>query len=167
MFRGFPAVALRLVNGVASSSASKTGRMSLHASALLRLSDASAAPEKIISIKNFDVPLDDKILPAVSLATASSMEIVNYKKSVAVKKFQIHTTDTGSTPVQIATLTERILNMSRHQLQHKKDAAGQRGYQMMLSRRKRLMQYLKRTDLTMFKTTVTRLGLEKEASHLK
>ena len=165
MSRFLSVLPVRLVSLVASSSSSKTSYSRV---SICRFSDMNAVPDnKIIYIRNFDVAVDDQVLPSVSLATASQKEIVDYKKSIAVKTFQAHPTDTGSAPVQIAAMTENILNMARHSLLHKKDKAGLRGYQMMLSRRKKMMKYLKKTDLPLFKTTVQRLGLEKEASTIK
>ena len=89
-----------------------------------------------------------------------------HKISLAMMKFQGHATDCGSAAVQIAVATEKIHNMVRHTAVHKKDRHSNRGFQMMVARRKKMMKYLKNTDLQRFKEVVAQLGLEREASNV-
>ena len=136
----------------------------MHSSAVRYMSEATAGE---IAIPYFKATVDEQVMPAVSLSTAANQEIVQHKKSLAVTKYRKHATDTGSAPVQIATMTEDVLNLARHALQHKKDKHSMRGYQILLARRKKMMIYLKRKDLQSFKETVAALGLENEAKNIK
>ena len=80
-------------------------------------------------------------------------------KQVVARKFGAHQSDTGSTRVQIALLTERINYLTDHFRAHKKDHHGRRGLLMLVSRRRRLLDYLKRTDLEGYRTLIEELGL--------
>jgi small subunit ribosomal protein S15 len=82
-----------------------------------------------------------------------------YDKATPVTKYQRHETDTGSAPVQIALLTERINSLTDHFRAHAKDYHGQRGLLRMVSRRRRLLEYLKRTDLERYRQLLEALGL--------
>ena len=125
-------------------------------------------PSSTIRIKQFPSNLKVPSMAAIpiSLGTACQKDITSYKVSLAFQKFQKHVTDSGSPTVQIAVATEKILNMARHTAVHRKDKHSNRGFQMMVARRKKMMKYLKRTDFQTFKETVAALGLEKEASHI-
>ena len=79
----------------------------------------------------------------------------------------MHDADTGSAPAQIAAMTERIQNMTRHFTMHKKDKHSIRGFQLLVSRRKKMLEYLKRSDFNLFKETVKTIGLQKEALNIK
>lgn len=152
------------------SSSSQT--MQMHSSAVRFMSEAASSSSTstdgpAIAVPYFKANVDAKVLPSISLSTAANNEIVQHKKSLAVQQYRKHATDTGSAPVQIAAMTEDVLNLARHALQHKKDKASIRGYQILLARRKKMMIYLKRKDLQLFKETVARLGLENEAKHIK
>jgi len=121
-----------------------------------------------IRIKNFpaDLPVQPAVRAPLSLATANQKEITGHKVALSIKRFQAHATDVGSPSVQIAVATEKIINLARHLTMHKKDKHSNRGFQMLTARRKSMMQYLKRRDLSKFKETVSALGLDKEASHI-
>jgi len=67
-------------------------------------------------------------------------------KKQTIQTYAKSTADTGSTPVQIALLTERINNLSRHLGENKKDKHGQRGLQLLNGQRRRLLKYLERTS---------------------
>ena len=69
-----------------------------------------------------------------------------YDKTTPVRKYGLHDRDTGSAPVQIALLTERINSLTDHFRAHAKDNHGQRGLLKMVSKRRRLLEYLKRVD---------------------
>jgi small subunit ribosomal protein S15 len=99
--------------------------------------------------------------------TASSKDLLRARMVTTRENFRKHATDSGSTSVQIAIMTEKIKNLSRHAVMHKKDKASIRGFQILLSKRRKLMKYLKRTDLEEFKTVTASLDILKEASHIK
>lgn len=69
--------------------------------------------------------------------------------------------DSGSTSVQIALITERIKHLSAHLKASKKDYATQRGLLMLVGQRRRLLAYLKKTDLTGYNTILKQLDLRK------
>ncbi|MDD4183420.1 MAG: 30S ribosomal protein S15 [Candidatus Omnitrophica bacterium] len=68
------------------------------------------------------------------------------KKKKLIEKFKEHPQDTGSASVQIALLTERINYLTEHLKKHKKDFHSRRGLLMLVGRRRRLLNYLKRKD---------------------
>jgi small subunit ribosomal protein S15 len=80
-------------------------------------------------------------------------------KTTPVQKYGLHENDTGSTRVQIARLTERINSLTDHFRVHAKDYHGQRGLLMMVSQRRRLLEYLKRTSLDQYRQLIEELGL--------
>ena len=80
-------------------------------------------------------------------------------KQVVARKFGMHATDTGSTRVQVAVLTERINYLTQHFRTHKKDHHGRRGLLMLVSKRRRLLDYMKRTDLEGYRKLIGELGL--------
>lgn len=82
-----------------------------------------------------------------------------YDKATPVKKYARSERDTGSTPVQIALLTARINSLTDHFRVHTKDFHGQRGLLRMVSQRRRLLEYLKRTDLERYRQLIEELGL--------
>ena len=89
------------------------------------------------------------------------MSITPERKSALVKDFARAAADTGSAEVQIAILTERIVNLTEHFKTHKKDVHSRRGLLKMVSRRRRLLDYLKRTDTARYQEVLQRLGLRK------
>ena len=82
-----------------------------------------------------------------------------FDKSSAVAKYRTHETDTGSARVQIAILTERINFLTDHFREHKKDHHSRRGLLKMVGTRRRLLNYLKRTDLQGYRALIDELGL--------
>lgn len=82
-------------------------------------------------------------------------------KAQVVSDFKTHDTDTGSSEVQVALLTERIQHLTEHFKVHTKDHHGRRGLLLMVGRRRRLLDYLKRKDLDRYRTLIDRLGLRK------
>ena len=82
-----------------------------------------------------------------------------YDKATPVTKYRQHEKDTGSAPVQIALLTERINSLTGHFRAHAKDFHGQRGLLRMVNRRRRLLEYLKRSDLGKYRQLIEELGL--------
>ena len=82
-----------------------------------------------------------------------------FTKGSTVAKYRLHETDSGSTRVQVALLTERINYLTDHFRDHKKDHHGRRGLLKMVGRRRRLLNYLKRTDVDGYRQIVQELGL--------
>ena len=82
------------------------------------------------------------------------------KKSV-IDQYGTHATDTGSPEVQVALMSERIGQLTDHFKTHQKDHGSRRGLLMLVSKRRRLLDYLKKYDSERYKTVVQRLGLRK------
>ncbi len=78
-----------------------------------------------------------------------------------VTKFRTHETDTGSPEVQVALLTERITYLTEHFKTHAKDHHSRRGLLRMVSKRRRLLAYLKKSSLERYRATVSALNLRK------
>ena len=84
---------------------------------------------------------------------------MSFDKRVVVKTHGQSENDTGSTRVQIALLTERINSLTDHFRTHPKDHHGRRGLLKMVGSRRRLLTYLKRSDLPTYRTLIEQLGL--------
>lgn len=82
-------------------------------------------------------------------------------KSELIQQHRLHESDTGSPEVQIALLSERINHLTGHFKTHQKDHASRRGLIMMVSKRRRLLDYLKNSDPARYKEIVEKLGLRK------
>jgi small subunit ribosomal protein S15 len=80
-------------------------------------------------------------------------------KDEIIHKYQLHENDRGSAPVQIALLTARINELTDHFRKHQKDHHSRRGLLMMVGKRRRLLEYLKRTDLDRYRELIDDLGL--------
>ena len=83
------------------------------------------------------------------------------QKAQVVKQYQRAGNDTGSTEVQVALLTERINGLSEHFKSHVKDFHSRRGLLKMVSQRRKLLDYLKRSDADKYRSIIERLGLRK------
>ncbi len=81
------------------------------------------------------------------------------EKEDIITKYQIHPTDRGSAPVQVAILTARINDLTDHFRKHKKDHHSRRGLLKMVGRRRRLLDYLRRTDVDKYRNLIEDLGL--------
>jgi small subunit ribosomal protein S15 len=82
-----------------------------------------------------------------------------FEKAATIDKYRGHETDTGSTRVQIALLTERINYLTDHFRGHAKDHHSRRGLLKMVGKRRRLLEYLKRTDVQGYRQIIADLGL--------
>jgi small subunit ribosomal protein S15 len=80
-------------------------------------------------------------------------------KHAVVEKYRQSETDTGSARVQVALLTERINTLTDHFRAHPKDHHSRRGLLLMVSTRRRLLEYLRRTDLSGYRRLIDDLGL--------
>lgn len=81
------------------------------------------------------------------------------EKNDIIEKYQLHPNDRGSAPVQIALLTARINDLTDHFRKHKQDHHSRRGLLKMVGRRRRLLDYLRRTDLERYRELIADLGL--------
>ncbi|MEC9465433.1 MAG: 30S ribosomal protein S15 [Myxococcota bacterium] len=89
------------------------------------------------------------------------MALATAKKAEIVEKFKTHDGDTGSPEVQVALLTERINGLTEHFKEHHKDHHSRRGLLLLVSKRKRLLSYLKRNDVERYRVLIKELGLRK------
>ena len=89
------------------------------------------------------------------------MAITKEEKAKLIKKFGKNDKDTGSTEVQIAILTEEINNLTEHLKTHIHDYHSKRGLQMMVGKRRSLLDYLKNNDVVSYRKTIEALGLRK------
>lgn len=89
------------------------------------------------------------------------MTITKERKQEIIQGFRQGETDTGSPEVQVAILTTRINALTEHLRTHKKDYASRRGLLAMVSRRRRLLDYLRRIDSQRYFAIIGRLGLRK------
>ncbi len=84
---------------------------------------------------------------------------MGFDKQAVMEKHATRPGDTGSTRVQIAMLTARINDLTEHFRTHKKDHHGRRGLLQMVSTRRRLLKYMKRTDIEGYRALIGELGL--------
>ena len=89
------------------------------------------------------------------------MSVTAERKDEIIKDYATHEGDTGSPEVQVAILTERILNLTDHLKTHKKDFHSRRGLLVMVGQRRRLLDYLKRKDQARYEALIKRLGLRR------
>ena len=83
------------------------------------------------------------------------------QRTTLIRQFQQHQNDTGSPTVQIALLTDRINSLAEHFKAHKKDVHSRQGLLQMVSRRRRLLDYLKRSDEAGYRKVLDTLKLRK------
>ncbi len=83
------------------------------------------------------------------------------KKSEIIATFRTHDSDTGSPEVQIAILSERIGGLTDHFKEHKKDHGSRRGLLKLVSKRRRLLDYLKKNDSDRYREVIGKLGIRK------
>lgn len=89
------------------------------------------------------------------------MSITAERKQELIEEYAVEKGDTGSAEVQCALLTERINNLTEHFKGHKKDHHSRRGLLIMVGRRRRLLDYLKKKDGSRYENLIQRLGLRK------
>ena len=83
------------------------------------------------------------------------------RKAKVIKDYQTKANDTGSADVQVAVLTDRINYLSEHLQTHKKDVHSRRGLLMMVAKRRKLLDYLKRVDEARYKSLIERLSIRR------
>ena len=89
------------------------------------------------------------------------MSLPKDKKTKIIKKSRIHESDTGSPEVQVSILSEKIIKLSDHLKQHKKDNHSRRGLLQMVNKRRRLLAYLKKRDEERYNSLVEKLEIGK------
>ena len=141
-------VALILINSVAFG---QTNQKSVVTNSLNNVSTKS-------QILNKDNTNSISSSNSESIKTNQIATITNLKEET-IQKYQLHETDRGSAPVQIALLTERINDLRNHFDAHKKDHHSRRGLLKMVGRRRRLLEYYKRMDLDGYRGLIKDLGL--------
>jgi small subunit ribosomal protein S15 len=89
------------------------------------------------------------------------LTLVKEDKKNIIEKFRVHESDTGSTEVQIAIITSKINRLNEHLKANKKDNHSRRGMVMLVGKRKRLLEYLKNSDVDRYRKLIKELGLRK------
>jgi small subunit ribosomal protein S15 len=89
------------------------------------------------------------------------MTITTERKQTVISEYAMTPGDTGSPEVQIAVLSERITNLTEHFKAHVKDNGSRRGLIKMVSQRRRLLDYVKATDVKRYEALIARLGLRR------
>jgi small subunit ribosomal protein S15 len=112
--------------------------------------DGAAGTVEPITERDRPFPLED----AAVVMTAE-------KKRAVMNEYAKHEGDTGSPEVQIALLTSRILELTEHFKEHKKDFHSRQGLLKLVGRRRNLLNYLKKTDIQRYRAIIERLGLRK------
>jgi small subunit ribosomal protein S15 len=82
-------------------------------------------------------------------------------KAKTIQDYRVHETDTGSPDLQVAILTQRIRQLTDHLNANRHDQASRRGLQTMVGRRRRLLKYISRHDLSRYQQLIARLGLRR------
>ena len=91
----------------------------------------------------------------------TKMSVNTEKAAIDLKSYQAHEGDTGSSPYQVALLTQRILDLTEHLNAHKKDFSSRRGLLKLVSQRRKLLDYIKRKDEAKYQELISKLGLRR------
>lgn len=89
------------------------------------------------------------------------MAMTQERKQELIQQHKTHDTDTGSPEVQVAILTEDIVNLTDHLRTHKKDHHSRRGLLKMVGQRRKLLTYLKNKDVKRYSALIAKLGLRR------
>lgn len=89
------------------------------------------------------------------------MALTQERKNQLIAEHRVHDTDTGSPEVQVAILTENIVNLTDHLRTHKKDHHSRRGLLKMVGQRRKLLAYLKNNDVKRYSALIEKLGLRR------
>ena len=89
------------------------------------------------------------------------MPTAKEQKTEVIQQYRVHDSDTGSPEVQIALLSNRITYLTDHFKSHAKDHHSRRGLLKMVGRRRRLLDYLKKTSVDRYRTVIEKLGIRK------
>ena len=89
------------------------------------------------------------------------MSVIRERKAQIISEHRLHEKDTGSPEVQIALLTDRINHLTEHMKSHKKDYHTRLGLLKLVGKRRRLLDYLKRSDVESYRQVIANLGLRR------
>ncbi|MGK7931589.1 MAG: 30S ribosomal protein S15 [Microcystaceae cyanobacterium] len=89
------------------------------------------------------------------------MALTQAKKQELMGSYQVHETDTGSSELQVAFLTERVSQLTEHLKKNPKDHASRRGLLKMIGRRRRLLGYINKKDTNRYQDLIKRLGIRR------
>lgn len=89
------------------------------------------------------------------------MSLTKNRKQELIGEYQTHETDTGSSDLQVAILTERINQLTGHLKSNPKDHASRRGLLKMIGRRRRLLSYIQKRDVQRYQSLIARLGIRR------
>ena len=89
------------------------------------------------------------------------MALTSEQKKEILAEYGLHETDTGSAEAQVAMLTKRISDLTEHLKFHKHDHHTRRGLLALVGRRRRLLKYLEKTDISRYRALIERLGLRR------
>lgn len=87
------------------------------------------------------------------------MSLTQQRKQELISEYQVHETDTGSSEVQVAMLTDRINRLTQHLQVNKKDHSSRRGLLKMIGQRKRLLSYIQKNSREKYQALIARLGI--------
>jgi len=105
--------------------------------------------------------LSSNTLPNEYKQESNRLVLARQQKQSVIDNYRTHATDTGSPEVQIALLSERIGQLTEHFKAHQKDHGSRRGLLILVSKRRRLLNYLKKYDSERYKTVISKLGIRK------
>lgn len=128
---------------------SRPGRAEVNPSAKIVETKKPQVEEKLVVKKS----------EAKKIGQEKKATVAKTGKKDLVEKYQAHKKDTGSTEVQIAVLTKKIESLANHLKKHSKDFDSRRGLLMMVGKRRRLMNYLKKRDEAKYQKLIEDLGL--------
>lgn len=89
------------------------------------------------------------------------MAMTQQRKNELIELHKVHENDTGSPEIQIAILTENILNLTEHLRTHKRDHHSRRGLLKMVGQRRKMLAYLKNKDVKRYSSLIEKLGLRR------
>jgi small subunit ribosomal protein S15 len=104
---------------------------------------------------------DTCIQAKVQLTKEQDLSTTKEQKSDLINQYRVHDSDTGSPEVQIALLSNRISYLTEHFKTHAKDHHSRRGLLKLVGRRRRLLDYLKKTDVERYRSIIDKLGIRK------
>jgi small subunit ribosomal protein S15 len=107
------------------------------------------------------LPLDSDVCSEPQRIKEIVLSTTKEQKTEVITQYRTHDSDTGSPEVQIALLSNRITYLNEHFKSHAKDHHSRRGLLKLVGRRRRLLDYLKKTDVDRYKTVIEKLGIRK------
>jgi small subunit ribosomal protein S15 len=129
----------------------------------IRLNPAGRHPDRAVrmQISAGRSPHNQRFLHVATFQRGYSMSITGERKQALLKDYALKPGDTGSPEVQVAILTERIVNLTEHFKTHVKDNHSRRGLLKLVSQRRQLLDYVKAKDEPRYKALIERLGIRR------